>query len=117
MVYILAMKDSMTIGKLLLGVSDVNIPLDTLTISVVVFVVTPLLMGAITNKLLVKKKGKDWFEHVFLKKLKLPHCILNPSSMIGASNFWLSALVTVVGVLIEVPVMLSLVKTSNTWRY
>lgn len=175
------------IVKLLLGVSDINIPLDTLSISVVVFVVIPLLMGAITNKLLIKKKGKDWFEHVFLKKLKpvsifallstlillfafqgdkilenplhiliiaipltiqtyfiffsawaigkklkLPHCILSPSSMIGASNFFElsvavaialfgldsgAALVTVVGVLIEVPVMLSLVKISNTWRY
>ena len=66
------------------------------------------------------------------KKLKLPHCILAPGSLIGASNFFElavavaialfglnsgAALVTVVGVLIEVPVMLSLVKLSNKWRY
>jgi len=66
------------------------------------------------------------------KKMKLPHCILSPASMIGASNFFElavavaialfglnsgAALVTVVGVLIEVPVMLSLVKLSNKWRY
>jgi ACR3 family arsenite transporter len=66
------------------------------------------------------------------KKIKLPHCILSPGSMIGASNFFElavaiaialfginsgAALVTVVGVLIEVPVMLSLVKISNKWRY
>ena len=66
------------------------------------------------------------------KKMKLPHCILSPGSMIGASNFFElavavaislfglnsgAALVTVVGVLIEVPVMLSLVKVSNKWRY
>ncbi|MBT4791393.1 MAG: ACR3 family arsenite efflux transporter [Halobacteriovoraceae bacterium] len=66
------------------------------------------------------------------KKLKLPHAILSPGSMIGASNFFElavavaialfglnsgAALVTVVGVLIEVPVMLSLVKISNKWRY
>lgn len=66
------------------------------------------------------------------KKLKLPHCILSPGSMIGASNFFElsvaiaialfglnsgAALVTVVGVLIEVPVMLNLVKISNKWRY
>lgn len=65
------------------------------------------------------------------KKLKLPHCILSPASMIGASNFFELAvavaislfglnsgavLVTVVGVLIEVPVMLSLVKLSNHWK-
>jgi ACR3 family arsenite transporter len=66
------------------------------------------------------------------KKISLPHCILSPGSMIGASNFFElavavaialfglnsgAALVTVVGVLIEVPVMLSLVKISNKWRY
>lgn len=66
------------------------------------------------------------------RKLGLAHCILSPGSMIGASNFFElavavaislfglnsgAALVTVVGVLIEVPVMLSLVKLSNKWRY
>lgn len=66
------------------------------------------------------------------RKLKLSHCILSPGAMIGASNFFElavavaislfglnsgAALVTVVGVLIEVPVMLSLVKLSNRWRY
>ena len=66
------------------------------------------------------------------KKMSLPHCILSPGSMIGASNFFElavavaialfglnsgAALATVVGVLIEVPVMLSLVKLSNKWRY
>jgi len=66
------------------------------------------------------------------KKMKLPHCILSPGSMIGASNFFElaiavaialfglnsgAALATVVGVLIEVPIMLSLVKLSNKWRY
>jgi ACR3 family arsenite transporter len=66
------------------------------------------------------------------RKMKLPHCICSPASMIGASNFFElavavaialfglnsgAALVTVVGVLIEVPVMLSLVKLSNKWKY
>ncbi|MCF8059920.1 MAG: ACR3 family arsenite efflux transporter [Bacteriovoracaceae bacterium] len=66
------------------------------------------------------------------RKLKLPHKILSPGAMIGASNFFElavavaitlfglnsgAALVTVVGVLIEVPVMLSLVKLANKWRY
>lgn len=65
------------------------------------------------------------------KKMNLPHCILSPGAMIGASNFFElavavaialfglnsgAALVTVVGVLIEVPIMLSLVKISNKWR-
>lgn len=66
------------------------------------------------------------------KGMRLPHCICSPASMIGASNFFElavavaialfglnsgAALVTVVGVLIEVPVMLSLVKLSNRWKY
>lgn len=66
------------------------------------------------------------------KKLGLPHALCAPSAMIGASNFFelsvavaialfgLSSgatLATVVGVLIEVPVMLSLVYLANRWRY
>ncbi|WP_372655495.1 ACR3 family arsenite efflux transporter [Halobacteriovorax sp.] len=66
------------------------------------------------------------------KKMKLAHCVLSPGSMIGASNFFElavavaislfglnsgAALTTVVGVLIEVPIMLSLVKVANKWRY
>jgi ACR3 family arsenite transporter len=66
------------------------------------------------------------------RKLKLPHAICSPAAMIGASNFFElavavaialfglespAALVTVVGVLTEVPVMLSLVALANKWRY
>ena len=66
------------------------------------------------------------------KNLKLPHRIGSPAAMIGASNFFElavavaialfglqsgAALVTVVGVLIEVPVMLSLVRFSNRNKY
>lgn len=64
--------------------------------------------------------------------LKLPHNINAPAGMIGASNFFELAvavaislfglnsgasLVTVVGVLIEVPIMLSLVRLANQWKY
>lgn len=64
--------------------------------------------------------------------LKLKHSICAPAAMIGASNFFELAvavaislfglnsgasLATVVGVLIEVPVMLSLVALANKWRY
>lgn len=70
-----------------------------------------------------------WFAGKFLK---LRHAVCAPAAMIGASNFFElavavaialfglesgAALVTVVGVLIEVPVMLSLVRIANAWRY
>ncbi len=66
------------------------------------------------------------------KWLKLPYTICAPAAMIGASNFFELAvavaialfglesgasLVTVVGVLIEVPIMLSLVRIANRWKY
>lgn len=62
------------------------------------------------------------------KALKLPHCIAAPAGMIGASNFFELAvavsislfgasspatLATIVGVLVEVPVMLMLVRIAN----
>lgn len=175
------------IVKFLLGVSNIEIPFDALLSSVVIFVVIPLVAGFISNRVLIKLKGENWFKRVFLSKLKpvsivallstlillfafqgekilsspfnilliaipltlqtyvifflawwmgrrmsLAHCICSPASMIGASNFFElsvavaislfglnsgAALATVVGVLIEVPVMLSLVKLSNKWKY
>jgi len=66
------------------------------------------------------------------KYLKLKHNVCAPAAMIGASNFFElsvavaislfglnsgASLATVVGVLIEVPVMLSLVALANKWRY
>lgn len=175
------------IVKLLLGVTEMVIPYNVLIASVVIFVVIPLSAGIISQKLLLKFKGKTWFQSVFLpalkpisilallstlvllfafqgekiienpfhilliaiplsiqtyfiffvswfigKKLKLAHQICAPASMIGASNFFElsvavaialfglnsgAALATVVGVLIEVPIMLSLVYLANKWKY
>ncbi len=66
------------------------------------------------------------------QKLNLPHCIAAPAGMIGASNFFELAvavaialfgstspvaLATIVGVLVEVPVMLALVKYANNTRH
>lgn len=66
------------------------------------------------------------------RKIKLKHNVLAPGAMIGASNFFELAvavaialfglnsgasLVTVVGVLIEVPIMLSLVRLANKWKF
>ena len=70
-----------------------------------------------------------WFTGKFMK---LPYRICAPAAMIGASNFFElavavaiaifglnsgAALATVVGVLIEVPIMLSLVQIAKKWRY
>ncbi|TLX78303.1 ACR3 family arsenite efflux transporter [Labilibacter sediminis] len=172
---------------LLLGITNVQVPYDTLLASIVIFVVIPLLAGYITNKMLIKRKGAAWFKGSFLpkfkpvsivallltlvllfafqgdtitknpliiflvavpliiqtyfiffvawfvgRKIKLPHAICSPAAMIGASNFFElavavaialfglqspAALVTVVGVLVEVPIMLSLVAVANKWKY
>jgi len=172
---------------LLLGITKVQIPYDTLVASVLIFVVVPLVAGYLTSKTIIRTKGIEWFKTVFLlrlrsisilallvtlillfafqgsnilnkpfiillaavplviqtyfiffiawfggKKLKLPHAICSPAAMIGASNFFElavavaialfglqspAALVTVVGVLVEVPVMLSLVAVANKWKY
>ncbi len=175
------------IVKFLLGVTQIYIPYDVLIASVVIFVVIPLTAGYLSNKYLIKQKGINWFNQVFLtrlkpvsimallttlvllfafqgntilnnplhialiaipltiqtyliffitwgigKWLKLQHKICAPAAMIGASNFFELAvavaislfglhsgasLATVVGVLIEVPVMLSLVALANKWKY
>ena len=171
------------IVKFLLGISDISVPWNTLILSVVLFVVIPLLGGILTRIFITKNKGQEYFEKEFIPKfnnvtvigllltliiifsfqgdviienplhiiliavpliiqtfliffiayissriLKLPHNVAAPAAMIGASNFFeLSvavaialfgttspvALATIVGVLVEVPVMLILVKITN----
>ena len=172
---------------LLLGITNISIPYNTLVSSVVIFVVIPLFAGFISRQLLLKTKGDQWFKTAFLPKLKpvsiiallttlvllfafqgqtilsnpliilliavpltiqtyfiffaawfsgklikLPYKICSPAAMIGASNFFElavavaialfglnsgAALTTVVGVLTEVPIMLSLVWFANKWKY
>ena len=170
----------------LLGVGGIQIPWDTLLLSVVLFVVIPLVGGIITRTQMVKRKCEAYFKDTFLPKfnnittigllltliiifsfqgkviienplhiiliavpliiqtfliffiaylaskvLKLPHNIAAPAGMIGASNFfelavavaislfWATspvALATIVGVLVEVPVMLVLVRIANNTK-
>ena len=171
------------IVALLLGVGGVTIPWDTLFLSVLLFVVIPLSAGVITRTWVIRQKGIEYFNHVFIRKFdnytvggllltliilfsfqgetilntplhilliavplvlqtvliffvaygwakwwKLPHSVAAPAGMIGASNFFElavavaislfglqsgAALATVVGVLVEVPVMLMLVRIAN----
>ena len=171
----------------LLGVTDVTVPFDTLLLSVVLFVIIPFVAGYFSRTIIIKKKGLDYFENVFLAKFngitivgllltlvilfafqgqkiidnplhialiaipltiqtffiffvaylwakvwKLPHNIAAPGAMIGASNFFElavavaialfglnsgAALATVVGVLVEVPVMLMLVAIANKTKH
>lgn len=56
------------IVKFLLGVSNVVVPWDTLILSVVLFVVIPLVGGVLTRSIVVKNQGLDYFENTFLKK-------------------------------------------------
>ena len=174
------------IVALLLGVGGVAIPWDTLFLSVVLFVVIPLVAGIMTRTRVIRRRGIVYFNEVFVKKFdnytvggllltlvilfsfqgkiilsnplhilliavplvlqtvliffvaygwarwwKLPHEIAAPAGMIGASNFFElavavaislfglqsgAALVTVVGVLVEGPVMLALVRVANGTR-
>ncbi|WP_350340656.1 ACR3 family arsenite efflux transporter [Candidatus Solincola tengchongensis] len=53
----------------LMGVSGISIPWDTVILSVVLFVVIPLTFGYVSRRQLIKRKGIEWFENVFLKKL------------------------------------------------
>ena len=170
----------------LLGISGFAIPWGTLLLSVVLFVIVPLLAGIISRSLITKNKGLDYFENVYIPKFnnitpigllltliilfsfqgqtiihnpldilliaipltiqtfliffiaylwakiwKLPFDVAAPAGMIGASNFFElavavaislfglnsgAALATVVGVLTEVPIMLTLVKIANNTK-
>jgi ACR3 family arsenite transporter len=91
-------------------------------------VARPLLVGLIAIPLLIQGYGIFVVAYGMARVLKLPFRIAAPAAMIGTSNFFelavavaislfglssAAALATVVGVLIEVPVMLSLVAFAN----
>ena len=163
---------------LLLGVAEIQVPWATLGLSVMLFIVVPMLISQIwryflkeealkatlaklqplslaalllTLVLLFAFQGQQILAQPMIilllavpiliqvyfnaglaywlnKKFKVAHCVAGPSALIGASNFFElavataialfgfnsgAALATVVGVLIEVPVMLSIVAIVN----
>ncbi len=54
--------------KLLMGVSNIEVPWDTLILSVVLFVVIPLTAGILTRSMMTKRRGRDYFENTFLPR-------------------------------------------------
>jgi len=170
----------------LLGISDIQVPWNTVLLSVVLYIVIPLTAGYLTRRTLISRHGERWYDEVFMKRLspvtpaalivtlvllfafqgevilenpfhialiavplivqtflifflaygwarlwQVRHCIAAPGAMIGASNFFelavaaaialfglqsAAALATVVGVLVEVPLMLVLVGIANRTR-
>ena len=95
-------------------------------------VAQPLVIVLIAIPLIIQSYGIFFISAVGARWLKLPHEIAAPACMIGTSNFFElavavaislfglssgAALATVVGVLVEVPVMLSLVAIANRTRH
>jgi ACR3 family arsenite transporter len=92
----------------------------------------PLVIGLIAVPLVLQSYGIFAISYLAAWKMKLPHEVAAPACMIGTSNFFElavavaislfglnsgAALATVVGVLVEVPVMLSLVALANRTRH
>ncbi len=170
------------IVALLLGLSAITVPWETLLLSVVIYIVIPVVIAQGWRRWLLKNGGEQALErtlarlenpsilallvtlvllfgfqgeqimrqpliilllaipiiiqvyfnsalaYLLNRLFGLPHCIAAPSALIGASNFFElavataialfgfnsgAALATVVGVLVEVPVMLSVVRIVN----
>jgi len=174
------------IVALLLGISSIHVPWDTLFLSVALYIVLPVILAGIWRRALLRRpdgeaalkrvlqrmhpvslsallltlvllfgfQGKQIIDqpaiilllavpiliqvyfnsglaYLLNRKLGVQHCVAAPSALIGASNFFElavaaaislfglqsgAALATVVGVLVEVPVMLSVVWIVNRSR-
>ncbi|MFC1934735.1 ACR3 family arsenite efflux transporter [Chloroflexota bacterium] len=50
------------LAVLLLGISGISIPWDTIALSVAIYIVTPLIAGYFTRRWTIQKKGLEWFE-------------------------------------------------------
>ena len=59
------------IGMFLLGLTTgFHVPLDTLFLSVLLYVALPLGLGALTRMIIVKKKGEKWLDSHFISKVE-----------------------------------------------
>ncbi len=50
-----------------LGVSGIPVPWDLIAMSVIFFIALPVSLGAVSRKLLIGRKGKEWFDSTFLE--------------------------------------------------
>ncbi|GAB3025322.1 ACR3 family arsenite efflux transporter [Oleiagrimonas citrea] len=88
----------------------------------------PLVIVLLAVPIIIQVYFNAGLAYVLSRRLGVPHCVAGPSALIGASNFFElavataislfglrsgAALATVVGVLVEVPVMLSVVRVVN----
>jgi ACR3 family arsenite transporter len=88
----------------------------------------PLVIAALAVPILIQVLFNSGLAYLLNRRLGVAHCVAGPSALIGASNFFElavaaaislygfesgAALATVVGVLIEVPVMLAVVRLVN----
>ncbi len=170
------------IVALLLGISSITVPWNTLLLSVLLYIVVPVVISVVLRRWVLSRGGEPQLQkllqrlgpaslfallatlvllfgfqgqqilaqpaviamlavpiliqvyfnsglaYVLNRRFGVPHCVAGPSALIGASNFFElavatavglfgvhsgAALATVVGVLIEVPVMLSVVRIVN----
>ncbi len=91
----------------------------------------PLIIGLLAVPILIQVFFNAGLAYALNRLVRSPHCVAGPSALIGASNFFElavataialfgfesgAALATVVGVLIEVPVMLVAVRMVNATR-
>jgi ACR3 family arsenite transporter len=91
----------------------------------------PLVIAMLAVPILIQVYFNSGLAYLLNRRFKVAHCVAGPSALIGASNFFElavaaaislfgfqsgAALATVVGVLIEVPVMLSVVRIVNASR-
>jgi ACR3 family arsenite transporter len=120
--------------KALAGIGPISL-LALLTTLVLLFgfqgeqiIAQPLVIGLLAIPILIQVYFNAGFAYLLNRMTGEAHCVAAPSALIGASNFFElavaaaislfgfhsgAALATVVGVLIEVPVMLSVVKIVN----
>ena len=50
------------LAVILLGISGISVPWDTIALSVAIYIVTPLIAGYLTRRWTIQKKGLEWFE-------------------------------------------------------